>query len=610
MIIPDALENGRDRRHFIPPFIVLAALFLIYPNRTILFAPDWIIFAFSTASISLFCAGALLFVPDRMRELFRCLPRWFKYALFFFALIAILHIAKNFKTYSLADAARSVSYLTIPLFACLYRDELKRLLPWALTLLWFLTVAQSFVEHFMQHQEALGGLPLNRNWNASLILISAPFAVYTMFRLADSILKRFLLLLLIVLPSMLIFMLCNSLAAYLSIPAALFLLLLMNRKRLKVFLITSGALLILAIAGFFLCKTYCPAFQQYLEKDDRIAIFAASARMIANSPVSGVGIPSFEQEFLPYIRTEAYFLRDHATDRTNHPHNHVLFIAAGMGLAGLAAWLALWLVPVLLHAFRKEPDPEETIPDRLICFAWLVLAFHSMMDLVLFQEPTNILGLLFTGWIWAGVFKRKTAEAKEPETDHSPLYRFGGKIIAGLALLMALCNLFSAVHFRISHRLWLDGREQEAQKHIRLMLLTAGWDNTHYYLYQSVHRLPPDEMPEVLDRISASATPDFAHINLLRGRLLLLHLNQPEAAKEAFFRDAELYPLHIGALYNLWQVALIDRNETAAKLIAGEINYRLERRKLDARILNPFPAPQDARISGPDAEKAMTHDSN
>ena len=405
-------SEPRDKRHVIPPLIFLVALFLIYPNRTVLFAPHWIIFAFSTASLSLFCAGVCLLVPDRLRKLFRALPRWFKYAMLFFALIACLHTAKNITTYSLAEIARSFSYLTIPLFACLYRDELKKLLPWAMALLWLLTLGQSFVERFMLDTDVLAGIPMNRNWNASLILISMPFAVLVSFRWADSILKRFLLLLGIVLPSVYVLMVCNSLAVYLALPGALFLFFLMNRKHWKIFLIASAALLLTGLTAFFLCRTYLPAFRNFLEKEDRVVFYTAAVRMIADAPVSGYGIPSFEQEFIPYIRTPEYFLRTHAADMVKHPHNHLLFMAAGMGLAGLAVWLALWLVPVLLLTFRKEPDPEETVLDKLILFAWLALTLHGMLDLVLFQEPTNILALVFTGWIWGRLF-----HSEQPETE-------------------------------------------------------------------------------------------------------------------------------------------------------------------------------------------------
>ena len=510
-------SEPRDKRHIIPPLIFLAALFLIYPNRTVLFAPHWIIFAFSTASLSIFCAGACLFVPDRIRDLFRALPRWFKYAMLFFALIAGLHTAKNIATYSLAEIARSFSYLTIPLFACLYRDELKKLLPWAMALLWLLTLGQSFVERFMLDTDVLAGLPMNRNWNASLILITTPFAVLVTFRRADSIFKRFLLLLGIVLPSVYVLMVCNSLAVYLALPGALYLFFLMNRKHWKIFLISGIALLLTALSGFFICKAYLPAFRNFLEKEDRVVFYTAAVRMIADAPVSGYGIPSFEQEFIPYIRTPEYFLCTHATDQANHPHNHLLFMAAGMGLAGLAVWLALWLVPVLLLVFRKEPDPEETVQDKLILFAWLVLSLHAMLDLVLFQEPTNILALVFTGWIWGRLFK-PAATALETEGIR-PLFRGCGYLLTGLALLMAACNLFSAVHFRMSHRLWLQGRQEESRKHIRLMLLTAHWDNTGYYLYQSAIYLPPEEGLKVLDRIRNSATPDLSRIHLRRGQL-------------------------------------------------------------------------------------------
>ena len=600
-------SEPRDKRHVIPPLIFLVALFLIYPNRTVLFAPHWIIFAFSTASLSLFCAGACLFVPDRLRKLFRALPRWFKYAMLFFALIAGLHTAKNITTYSLAEIARSFSYLTIPLFACLYRDELRKLLPRAMALLWLLTLGQSFVERFMLDTDVLAGLPMNRNWNASLILITTPFAVLVTFRRADSIFKRFLLLLGIVLPSVYVLMVCNSLAVYLALPGALFLFFLMNRKRWKIFLIASAALLLTGVAAFFLCRTYLPAFRNFLEKEDRVVFYTATTRMIADAPVSGYGIPSFEQEFIPYIRTPEYFLCTHAADMVNHPHNHLLFMAAGMGLAGLAIWLALWLVPVLLLTFRKEPDPEETVLDKLILFAWLALALHGMLDLVLFQEPTNILALVFTGWIWGRLFK-PAATALETEGIR-PLFRGCGYLLTGLALLMAVCNLFSAVHFRMSHRLWLQGKQEESRKHIRQMLLTAHWDNTNYYLYQSAMRLPPKEALEVLDRIATSATPDFGRIHLLRGRLMMTIQGQQRAAVESLFRDAELYPLHIESLYDLWMYALFTQNQPVANLLAGEINHRLAQRGLDAKIEDPFPDPQNAKIVGPDKDKAMTHQS-
>ncbi|MBE6407638.1 MAG: O-antigen ligase family protein [Lentisphaerae bacterium] len=601
-------EDRRDKLHFVPPLIFLGALFLIYPNRTLLFAPDWIIFAFSTASLSLFCAGACLFVPDRLRTMFRALPRWFKYAFLFFALIAALHTAKNFAAYSLADIARSFAYLTIPTFACLYRDELKKLLPGAMTLLWLVTLAQSFVEHIMLQTDILGGIPLNRNWNAALILISAPFAGLLVFRRADSILKRFLALLVIVLPSLYVILVCNSLAVYLAFPLALLLLFLMNGRFRKIIPAVCGGFLILATAAFFLCKSYVPAFRDYLEQDDRIAIYAATVNMIADAPVTGYGIPSFEQEFLPYIRTPEFFLREHATDRANHPHNHLLFMAAGMGLTGLAVWLTLWLIPVLLRMFRKEPDPGEKMLDLWILFAWLVLTIHGMFDLVLFQEPTNLLGLVFTGWIWAGVFKTTVQDENEAAAvKYGTALRLTGYILTGLALFMAACNLFSSIHFRMSHRLWLSGRQTDSQRHIRLLQLTAQWDNTHYYLYQSALRLPPQEALAMLDQLTETATPDFAHINLHRGRLLMLFAGRQQEAQEALFRDAGLYPLHIEALYNLWMYALFTRNPVAAHSLAGEINRRLKLRGLDAAIRDPFPAPQDAKLEGNDVDQAMTY---
>ena len=111
---------------------------------------------------------------------------------------------------------------------------------------------------------------------------------------------------------------------------------------------------------------------------------------------------------------------------------------------------------------------------------------------------------------------------------------------------------------------------------------------------------------KLLDEISRSAIPDFAHIHSMRGRFLFL-LNRPDEGKNELLQDAALYPLWIDSLYDLWMVSLFEKDEPTARRLAEEINRRLQVRGLKAAIRDPYPSPGLARLEGPDAKRALNN---
>lgn len=582
-----------ERRWIVPLFF--AACLLVYPNRLILFAPHWIIFAFSTASVSLLAAGFVL-LSGRAAGSIRSLPHYFLTAATLMALIAAGHALFNSGIYKLNDFALSVSYLTIPLFGFAFREELKRHLPAAMTVFWLFTILQSLSERILLDTEILAGLPMNINWNASLIAATFPFVI---FLILNGIQKKWLCYLLIGLISVLsayVLRVCFSYAVFLAIPCVLIFCAIMRfGKDLRQKLILFTAAIMLAVGGIVL---YLQLVKPDLTGIDRIFFYRNTLSLIGDAPFFGHGIPSFAQAFLPY-RTEEFFALEYATEHINHPHNHFLFIAAGMGLTGLLAWLTMIFVPYFKFAFNRFRDAE--VVERIVFFSFSILLFHSMVDLVMFQVPTNLLALLFAGMIWGCIARQDISSSDEKPPARLPV--IAGWFVAFIALLMACANLYASIHYRIGYRL-SEQDPAKAAAHLKQAMLFSGWDNQLYYQYPIAnfyirHKMF-DDAHYALSLIETSPNPDHAHIHLLRGKIYTQQKKYDLAVKE-FLKEAELYPLHPEPLLRIWSIADQHGQVQVCREAAIELNRRFETLLWDIH----FDPEEPKNITGSDLELLM-----
>ena len=585
-------------REKLPLLLFLAALFLVYPNRLIIGAPEWILFGFSTASLTLLAGGAILLVPGRFREL-SVFPWWFHAAGITFAALLLWHTA--YHDFPAADGATSFSYLIIPAFAYLYRRELRKYLPWIITALWCLTLIQSLYERFAMNTVFIGGLAMNKNWNSALILGGAPFAAWTWYRATGGNWRKFLRIALpcAVIAGYILFV-CDTLAVLpvlLGTGAALFIAFARNRK--KALLITGGLCAFFCVLVFLLKDT--PSVQHFLERDDRIFYYVQTPALIADAPVAGHGPAAFEQAFLPY-RTLDYFLKPYAADRIDHPHNHLLYMAAGVGLTGLAAWVILWIVPAVFSC-RFVRRPEWCI----YLAGWLIFAWHSQFDLIMERPPCNVLALLLTGMLW-----RALPHTGMNRKRWSRIICIPGAALIIAGVVMAGMNFYASWHFRKGERLAAAG-DPRNRYHYEQCMKADGWDNTAFYRYQTALRYCTNRKEEqqtalrLLESFDKMAVPDFAHIHFLRGRLLLSQGKTKEGLHH-LMREAELYPADPYPLLALWNYYIVNRQQNGAAAVASELNNRLALLQLDAKIEEAFPASwRDARIKGIDGEALLTN---
>jgi O-antigen ligase len=95
---------------------------------------------------------------------------------------------------------------------------------------------------------------------------------------------------------------------------------------------------------------------------DRLCMARAGSRMIADHPVTGVGLDQVEAAYENYREPEA------VTRSPGHLHNNVVQIAAERGLVGLAAYVAILAVfgrSVWRTLRRRETSTDPAVAGAL-----------------------------------------------------------------------------------------------------------------------------------------------------------------------------------------------------------------------------------------------------
>ena len=544
-------------------FIFLAAL-LVCPGM-LLCVPTWSIRFFDTGTIVLVTAGAALLFPQRVMAVYDHLPRGLLIASGILLGIGLWHGFRHAGQYNAAETGELFLTAAVPFCVCVLAREIRRFLPWYLTLFWLIDVVLGFVQYYGMHW-FLFGLPQNINWNASLLAVTAPFAILTAWKWTPSeenwsvnSFWRIGSLLLIAGVTLWQIALTNSRGTLLGIATAGalwgFLKLEHRGRRLTLF-----AVLALTLVGSVWFVFFAPhnRLLEYLSRDERVFLAQTTASMIAERPEIGFGAPSFEQEYLRFRRPEFFSMR-HSAVRIDHPHNHLLYIAASFGILGLLCWLYLVLEPMFFAAKRiagetrvrtdenlgqnlvaawelRDCGMDDETRLSLLCFAGLLV--HAQFDLVLFRWPTNLLAMIFLGLL---VHEREGAPApfwrppaflrrfrweflKKSERNRPPEHRTRrllrpalfafGLVLLGVGLVSAFGNLTAESLIWHADNLATEGRHDDAS---RLYLMAASMPGSGLSLksralfHASLHDTANAARYYAMFR--ASSTPDYGYVN-------------------------------------------------------------------------------------------------
>lgn len=188
-----------------------------------------------------------------------------------------------------------------------------------------------------------------------------------------------------------------------AIAGLLFFGFMMGRRLFTVVVVT---VVILAAAGYALSPGLQKRVVDETARDlkgeypgSRFYIWNNSLKIIAANPVIGVGMGNFRHEYAPLLPegTDARRIQSHA-------HNDWLQAAVVGGIPGLAIYIALWVVTIMLliRIYRNRSLSTEARAMALAALCGSVVFFSASMTEATFsdEEVRHILMLIWAAGLW------------------------------------------------------------------------------------------------------------------------------------------------------------------------------------------------------------------
>lgn len=129
-------------------------------------------------------------------------------------------------------------------------------------------------------------------------------------------------------------------------------------------------------------------FSHPASTEQRLRILAGTAGMIAQHPLTGSGLGSFEAQFPQALAAAG--LESLESDTFTHPHNEVMYVMAEGGvtaLCGLLLLAGIWLWPVVGRLTRRDGS-------WLLPLTGLPVVMHLMIEYPLYLSAPHLMLLL------------------------------------------------------------------------------------------------------------------------------------------------------------------------------------------------------------------------
>lgn len=307
----------------------------------------------------------------------------------------------------------------------------------------------------------------------------------------------------------------------------------------------------MVVAGAVLLTllVYRPApLTDAIDNDIRLPLYVQTVKMVFSRPFIGVGPGNFRREFVSY-RSDAHKRRRVAAAVTEHPHNELLHLAATNGIPVALLWLAMGLVVIR----RLQRRSGFWLATHFT--AWVIVG-HGMLDKVLVQPPTSLVGLMCLGLLWRPCCPwRLSCTLRPPGLGRvTPILW----IVAALYLVVAsVQTAITGYCFRAARLAEEEGHDEDAYRHYRISAQVNSADvRTHAYAGICANnriRNPRLALEHLLH--ARNLEKDFAHLNGEIG-LALGALGRHREAFPFFQREYDLFPYDLLALQRLYQCAI------------------------------------------------------
>ncbi|MBO5791607.1 MAG: O-antigen ligase family protein [Lentisphaeria bacterium] len=325
-------------------------------------------------------------------------------------------------------------FVTLPWAGIALAPELKRLLPWWCSGLFF------FLLWTTVKTPMCTGFPGNWNWNFSLLAITLVSVVLLVFR------SRWRLAAAAIAVSAGIFSVFflfpelaprGTLAGIIGAAVALGIVVLFKRQERWQYA------MIAALAGSILFISAVRSQESATLANARVQLWRGSLEFAIENTITGVGPARFESR-IPSALPKEYFLSDFPAVRHPHPHNELLNMWAGFGVAGVL-YILMWAVAACRQIRRHDPV------GLWILWAFLLMFVHGLFDVLLATPLAGTLFFLMLGTICGSGLSGSSCPF--------PFHRRYSVAV----LLLCLAGFFLCQNLRSSYALW-QGRVLLSEK--------------------------------------------------------------------------------------------------------------------------------------------------
>jgi tetratricopeptide (TPR) repeat protein len=568
-------------------WLIFASVLLCYPliwprllyGRFVLYSD---VVLCSSSSVALLAVGLLLINVKDLSAFFaspnRLLFPGFPFAFIFF--IALLQ-PYQFNYYSFAYFFNSVCLIFLPLIsAVLYRQFYKNI-PWLFVVLGFITVLQSF--HDMRSTGMLYGICGNWNWNATLLAVAIPF-VWLVFKYFA---KRYSKTLAFKIESILLFLpvgylilRCQSKATFIAIIFGILFLAICRiwNKIPKRFWLWGMPVVLLILIG--IAFKYNQSLIDFLRKDTRIYLWEGVIDVIFRNLWVGTTPSLFESKYAQFIPDE-YYLNYFATDRNTHPHNHLLYIAATMGLPALLAWISLIAFAIFKNI--RYASVRGHLAVKLYLFAFIVLLVHSMFDVILDSWPAKYLFLLLLGILLGNALKGREDKRLQVNKLVVKFIILLGVVLIVISFYCASKTLVSTGCYRKALLAKTEGNYEEALSYLdKSIQLAPSPQNIYLAALVSFFdcKNPQAALRYLYLLPQRTGFVNYINNNGLTARALVV-IGKAEEAVSYFENETANNPLSVLNTYYYWQTLRYIKRGKEAKLLFDRLNIILRLKGLD-----------------------------
>ena len=316
-------------------------------------------------------------------------------------------------------------FITLPWAGIALAPELKRLLPWWCSGLFF------FLLWTTVQSPMCSGFPGNWNWNFSLLAITLVPVVLLLFRskwrlaaagiaVSAGIFSVFFLF-----PELAP---RGTLAGIIGAAVALGIVMLFKRQERWQY----AMIAVLAVGILFISAV--KSQESAALANARVQLWRGSLDFALEHTLFGVGPARFESR-IPSSLPPEYHLSDFPAVRHPHPHNELLNMWAGFGVAGVL-YILMWAVAACRQIRRHDPV------GLWILWAFLLIFIHGLFDVLI---ATPIAGTLF--FLMLGTI---CGSGLSPSSCTLPF----AKRYTAAVLLLLLAGFFLCQNLRSSHALW------------------------------------------------------------------------------------------------------------------------------------------------------------